>query len=420
MANLSVIASTKVNGVAEIHSGLVKTQLFPDFYEMFPDKFTNVTNGVTPRRWIHCAFPELSAIFTKYNGNNDDWLAELDLLDGMFDKLSEDEKKDFIKAYKDAKLAAKLRMKDLVKKTTNIDISEDFLFDVIVKRIHEYKRQFMDCLYCIYRYFQIKRAGPEQRKKFVKRVSFFGGKAAPGYAVAKSIIKVINIIANYVNNDRDTNPYFKMVFLPDYKVSRAQIIIPAADINQQISTAGTEASGTSCMKFVMTGSRILGTRDGANIEIAENIGEENMFFFGKNVHQVEQIRSELANGKRGYVGGRLKECFDAILQNRFGDTSCLHDYVKNLTNGGDYYLVCHDFDDYIQAQERVDREYQDQDAWVLKCIHSITRMGFFSSDRAVKDYADNIWKIQPLEVPKPSLSKKDHFVSSENLKNLEK
>lgn len=339
MANLCIVCSSNVNGVAAIHSGLIKTQLFKDFYDLWPKMFTNVTNGVTPRRWIHCAFPELSALLTEYNGGKDDWLAELTLLSELPQSLKDDGKyEEFVEKYKKAKIQAKLRMKKLIKETTNIDIDETFLFDVIVKRIHEYKRQFMDLLYCIYRYFQIKKASPEDRKKFVKRVSFFGGKAAPGYVVAKNIIKLINMVGNVINNDQDVNQYFKVIYIPDYKVSRAQIIIPAADINQQISTAGTEASGTSCMKFAMTGSLILGTRDGANIEIAQAIDEKNIFYFGKNVDEVGRIRNSMKNGSGGdYVGGRLKEVFDSIFNNKFGNTSFMHDYVGNLMNNGDFY-----------------------------------------------------------------------------------
>ena len=259
---------------------------------------------------------------------------------------------------------------------------------------------------------------PEERKNVTKRVTFFGGKAAPGYALAKNVIKLINIVANVVNHDNDVSPYFKMIFLPDYKVSSAQIIIPAANINHQISTAGMEASGTSCMKFVMTGSLIIGTRDGANIEIAEKIGEDHLFYFGKNVNEVTQIRNELANGKRNYVGSRLQDCFNAILNNKFGNTNFMHDYVKSLIEGGDYYLTCHDFYAYMEAQEKIDQEYKDQDKWIKKCVEAICRMGFFSSDRSIETYAKEIWHVDECEVPKPALTKDARSVSSSNLKSL--
>ena len=419
MANLCIISSTKVNGVAAIHSGLLKTMLFKDFYEMWPEKFTNVTNGVTPRRWIHCAFPELSNLLTEYNDGRDDWLSELDLLEELPKKLEDSGKwPEFMEKYKQAKSAAKKRLVEFVKKNCNIDIDESYMFDVMVKRIHEYKRQFMNCLYCIYRYNKIKSMSPDERKNVTKRVTFFGGKAAPGYALAKNVIKLINIVANVVNHDNDVSPYFKMIFLPDYKVSSAQIIIPAANINHQISTAGMEASGTSCMKFVMTGSLIIGTRDGANIEIAEKIGEDHLFYFGKNVNEVTQIRKELANGKRNYVGSRLQECFNSILNNKFGNTNFMHDYVKSLIDGGDYYLTCHDFYAYMEAQEKIDQEYKDQEKWTKKCIEAICRMGFFSSDRSIEKYAKEIWHVDECEVPKPALTKDARSVSSSNLKSL--
>ena len=416
MANLCIVSSTKVNGVAKIHSGLLRTDLFKEFYELWPDKFTNVTNGVTPRRWVHCAFPELSKLLTKYNGGRNDWLAEYDLLEEIPDKIKEDgTEKDFMESYRNAKLQAKLRLKDFVKKNCNIDIDETFLFDIMVKRIHEYKRQFMNCLYCIYRYLKIKKMSHDERQKVTKRVTFFGGKAAPGYALAKNVIKLVNMVANVVNNDPDVNPYYKIVFLPDYKVSSAQIIIPAADISQHISTAGMEASGTSCMKFVMTGSIILGTHDGANIEIADKVGEDHIYFFGRKVDEVNKIRNDLRNGKRNYVGSRLNECFDCIYNNRFGNTQFMHDYLNGMINGGDYYLVCHDFYDYLEAQEKIDKDYQDKDSWDRKCVENICHMGFFSSDRSIRDYANDIWNVVAMEVPKPSLTKEEHLISTSNL-----
>ena len=416
MANLCIVSSTKVNGVAKIHSGLLRTDLFKEFYELWPEKFTNVTNGVTPRRWVHCAFPELSKLLTKYNGGRNDWLAEYDLLEEIPEKIREEgTEKDFMDRYRKAKLAAKLRLKAFVKKNCGIDIDEHFLFDIMVKRIHEYKRQFMNCLYCIHRYLKIKRMSYDEKQRLTKRVTFFGGKAAPGYALAKNVIKLINMIANVVNNDGDVNQYYKIVFLPDYKVSAAQIIIPAADISEHISTAGMEASGTSCMKFVMTGSIIIGTHDGANIEIADKVGEDHIYFFGKKVDDVARIREEMRNGKKDYLGSRLKECFDAIYNNRFGNTQFMHDYITGIINGGDYYLACHDFYAYLEAQEKIDRDYQNKDEWDRKCVENICHMGFFSSDRSIQDYANDIWNIVPIEVPKPSLTKEQHLISTSNL-----
>ena len=416
MANLCIICSTKVNGVAKIHSGLLKTALFKDFYEYWPNKFTNVTNGVTPRRWVHCAFPELSKLLSKYNGGRNDWLAEYDLLADIPEKIRQDgTEKDFMDRYRKAKLAAKLRLKQWVKKNCSIDIDENFMFDIMVKRIHEYKRQFMDILYCIHRYLRIKKMSTDQKQKLNKKVSFFGGKAAPGYALAKNVIKLINMVANVVNSDPDVNQYYKIVFLPDYKVSAAQIIIPAADISEHISTAGLEASGTSCMKFVMTGSIIIGTHDGANIEIAEEVGEDHIYFFGNEVNDVTRIRNEIKNGRRGYVSQRLKECFDALYNNRFGNTQFIHDYISGLADGGDYYLTCHDFDAYVDTQDKIDIDYRKKDEWDRKCVENICHMGFFSSDRSIQNYANNIWEIAPIEVPPPYIDKEKHYVSTSNL-----
>ena len=401
MANLCVVSSEHINGVAEIHSGLLKTHLFKDFYEMWPNKFTNVTNGVTPRRWVHAAFPELSALLTEQMGSKS-WLRNLDSLKQIPTKLEKEGKfKDFMEKYRKAKLTAKLRLKEWVKTHCNIEIDESFMYDIMVKRIHEYKRQFMNILGCIYRYVQLKEMTPKERENVNKRITFIGGKAAPGYILAKNIIKLANMVAHHINNDNDVNHYFKMVFLPDYNVSSAQIIIPASDINHQISTAGMEASGTSCMKFVMTGSLIIGTQDGANIEIAENIGNDHLFIFGRDVHEVEKIREEIKKGKRDYISHELRKCFDMIYQNKFGDTSFMHEYLNYLVNGGDYYLTCHDFNDFLYTQNKIDKEYQDKDTWDKKCIENICHMGFFSSDRSIDNYAKNIWKLTPVVIPKP-------------------
>jgi starch phosphorylase len=333
-------------------------------------------------------------LLTEYNGGSNEWLSDLNILKKLPEKIDA----NFYKNFKKAKKHAKLRLKKFVKKNCGIEIDEKFMFDIMVKRIHEYKRQFMNCLYCIHRYLTIKNMTKLERKKIVKRVTFFGGKSAPGYILAKNIIKLINMVADVVNNDEEVSPYYKIIFLPDYKVSSAEIIIPAADISQHISTAGTEASGTSCMKFVMTGSIILGTRDGANVEIAQEIGEDHIVFFGKKVHEVNTIREELKNGKRDYVDKYLKECFDAIYNNEFGDTSFIHDYITWLINGGDHYLICHDFYDYVKAQEKIDIQYQNKETWLEKCVENICHMGYFSSDRSIQNYADNIWKIDPITV----------------------
>ena len=418
MANLAIVGSHCVNGVARMHSELLKTSLFKDFHEFFPKKFKNVTNGVTPRRWIHCAFPELSEILTRYT-KNDDWLSDLTLLETLYEDLKNDNKLDeFFEDLFAAKIQAKNRLCAWVKNNCNIDITPDFLFDVMVKRIHEYKRQLMNAFYCAYKYIRLLEMSPEDRKKEVKRISFFGGKAAPGYIIAKNVIRLIGMIGNVVNNDPEIKQYYKVIFLPDYKVSVAQIIIPAADISEHISTAGTEASGTSNMKFAMTGSLIVGTRDGANVEIGEQIKEENIYFFGKNINEVDKIRSDMNSGKKNYVGKQLKKVFDYILSGKFGNIDFFKDYLNNLMLNFDFYLVCHDFESYIQTQDRVDRDYQDKKKWETMCLLSISRMGFFSSDRSINEYAETIWKVDPIEVPKPETGEKRVY-SSTNLKSME-
>ena len=419
MANLCIICSHCVNGVAELHSELLRKTLFKDFDEYFPGKFINITNGVTPRRWIHCAFPELSSLITEYYGNKD-WLSELTILENLPKQINENKQtSEFIRKFSEVKLIAKRRLKYWVKHNLGLDINENCLFDVQVKRIHEYKRQLLNALYCIYRYLMLKEANHEERKNFVKRVTFFGGKAAPGYVIAKSIIRLINQISRVINNDTETNQYFMVVFLPDYKISLAQIIIPAADLSQHISTAGTEASGTSNMKFAMTGSLIIGTRDGANIEIAKEIGEDNVFYFGYDVENVYKIRSEMKN-KNNILGKRLKRVFDELFAGKFGDISYIKEYLYNIINGGDFYLVCYDFYSYLEAQEKVDTNYKDITSWYKKALLSISKMGFFSSDRSIKEYSDKIWKLQPVEVLQPSLDASKHVISCSNLKKIDK
>lgn len=421
MANLCIICSHAVNGVAEIHSGLIKSYLFKDFAEFFPKKFLNVTNGVTPRRWIHCAFRELSDLLTEYYGSND-WLGELSLLESLPEKiLKEGKLEEFLEKFGVAKKMAKKRLAMFVKENLNIEIDyENFMYDVMVKRIHEYKRQFMNALYCVHKYLTLKDLSPAQREKQIKRVVFFGGKAAPGYVVAKNIIRLINTIAKTVNNDHETNKYFKMVYLPDYKVSLAQIIIPAADLSQHISTAGTEASGTSCMKFTMTGSLIIGTKDGANIEIAEEIGQENIFLFGKDVKEVEKIKAAQKAGSKPEVGNRLRRVFDAIVSGKVGDNHYMRDYIYNILNGSDIYLVCSDFYEYSNAQERVENDYADTKTWRIKTFQTLCRMGFFSTDRSIQNYAENIWNLQPIELPKPCNEISKRVISTSSLKKIVK
>ena len=418
MANLSIISSHKVNGVAKIHSGLLKTSLFPEFHEYFPGKFTNVTNGVTPRRWICAAFPELSSLLTEYSGEEKDWLSDLTLIKEMPSILKSNNQIDeFVEKFAEAKLTAKLRMKKLINERTGIEIDEHTMFDVMVKRIHEYKRQLMNIFHWVHRYLLLKSMKPEEREKMVKRTCFIGGKAAPGYTTAKNFIRLANQVSDIINSDIDTNKYFKCMFIPNYCVSAAQIIIPSADLSQHISTAGTEASGTSNMKFAMTGSLIIGTKDGANIEIAQEIGEDNIFFFGKVVQDVDGLRRDLWKGN--YVSSTLRNVVDNILSGKFGEVSYLYEYLHNLMNGGDFYLLCHDFDEYLDSQNKVDLAYSNKAEWYRKTLLSISRMGNFSSDRSIEDYASEIWNLTKVDVPKPVFDASKRVVSSVNLKSLD-
>lgn len=309
-----------------------------------------------------------------------------------------------------------MKLKEWVKANTGYDIPIDSMYDVQVKRIHEYKRQLMNILYVIYRYLTILDTPEHERaRKFVPRVVMIGGKAAPGYYNAKAIIKLINCVASTINNDSRIGDILKVIFLPNYNVSSAQIIIPAAEMSQHISTAGTEASGTSNMKFVMNGGLIIGTMDGANVEIAEEIGEENMFIFGERVDGVNKIRKELYEGKRGYVGKRLQRVFDAIFGGTFGDTSMVHGTLGALIDGGDHYITCFDFYSYIDAQEKADEVYRNYEKWTEMAILGVARSGKFSSDRTIHEYCEQIWDIQPVPVPHPSTNPNQRTKSFANL-----
>jgi starch phosphorylase len=287
MAFLAIIGSKKVNGVAELHSDLIKATIFKDFVKVFgPDKFTNVTNGITPRRWLLSSNPALAALIAQKLGGFD-YLKDLTKLKAL-EKYAQD--KEFQKKWMEIKKKCKNHLSVHIKDSNGISVNPDALFDIQVKRIHEYKRQNMNIFGVIHRYLRLKAMSPEERKKEVPRVCIFGGKAAPGYYAAKTIIKLVNAVADVVNNDKDIGDVLKVVFIADYNVSKAEIIVPASDISQHISTAGTEASGTSNMKFCLNGGLILGTVDGANIEITREIGENNIFLFGHLAEDVDDLR----------------------------------------------------------------------------------------------------------------------------------
>ncbi|PMD23377.1 glycosyltransferase family 35 protein [Hyaloscypha hepaticicola] len=392
MAFLAIVGSHKVNGVAELHSDLIKTTIFKDFVKIFgPDKFTNVTNGITPRRWLHQANPRLSELIASKTGGLG-FLKDLNILNDL-EKYADD--KEFKKEWAEIKYANKVQLAKHIKSTTGVTVNPSALFDIQVKRIHEYKRQQMNIFGCIHRYLTIKSMTPEERKKLAPRVSIFGGKAAPGYWMAKTIIHLINNVGAVINKDPDVGDLLKVIFLEDYNVSKAEIIIPASDISEHISTAGTEASGTSNMKFVLNGGLIIGTCDGANIEITREIGENNIFLFGNLAEDVEDLRHAHNYGSHT-LDPDLAKVFEEIKKGTFGDAGAFSALVGAIEDHGDYYLVSDDFHSYNQTQTLVDEAYKNQDEWVSKCIISVARMGFFSSDRCINEYAESIWNVEPL------------------------
>ena len=394
MGWLSVVGSHKVNGVAAIHSDLMVTSTFADFARIYPERFTNVTNGVTPRRWLAVANPKLAALFDQYIGS--EWRCDLSQIEKL--KAFAD-KGEFKRAVADIKYDNKVKLAQYVKKTLNIDLDPHALFDVQVKRIHEYKRQMLNVLHIIARYNEML-AHPE--KDWQPRVFILAGKAASAYYVAKQTIHLINDVANVINNDERLKGRLKVVFIPNYSVSLAQLIIPAADISEQISLAGTEASGTSNMKFALNGALTLGTLDGANVEILDNVGKDHIFIFGNTVEQVEALRREGYRPFDYYQNDeQLREVIDQIIRGDFSpeEPNRYHSLIQGLQYH-DYYQSFADFRSYVEAQKAVDKKYQDRDVWIASTIQNMVNMGFFSSDRTILEYAKNIWKIEPLKLEK--------------------
>ena len=394
MGWLSVVGSHKVNGVAAIHSDLMVTSTFADFARIYPERFTNVTNGVTPRRWLAVANPKLAALFDQYIGS--EWRCDLSQIEKL--KAFTD-KGEFKRAVADIKYDNKVKLAQYVKKTLNIDLDPHALFDVQVKRIHEYKRQMLNVLHIIARYNEML-AHPE--KDWQPRVFILAGKAASAYYAAKQTIRLINDVANVINNDERLKGRLKVVFIPNYSVSLAQLIIPAADISEQISLAGTEASGTSNMKFALNGALTLGTLDGANVEILDNVGKDHIFIFGNTVEQVEALRREGYRPFDYYQNDeQLREVIDQIIRGDFSpeEPNRYHSLIQGLQYH-DYYQSFADFRSYVEAQKAVDKKYQDRDAWIASTIQNMVNMGFFSSDRTILEYAKNIWKIEPLKLEK--------------------
>ncbi|KAJ3081071.1 Non-essential glycogen phosphorylase, partial [Quaeritorhiza haematococci] len=376
MAFLAVVGSHTINGVAELHSTLIKNVIFKDFVKFYgAQKFTNVTNGITPRRWLHQANPKLSELITQKLGS-DAWLKDLSLL-AKLKKFAEDT--EFQRAWMDVKHQNKVKLAQYIKTVCGVEVSPNAMFDVQCKRLHEYKRQFMNILSVIYRYQYLKTLPKAALKEEVPRVVIFSGKSAPGYYVAKLMIKLINNVANVINKDKDTSELLKLVFIPNYNVSLAEIIIPASDLSQHISTAGTEASGTSNMKFVLNGGLILGTVDGANIEIREEVGDDNIWLFGCLAHEVEDIRQEQMTGKFE-MDRKLESVVQSIRRGDFGDSIIFEPLLATLTTGHDYYIISKDFSPYIQYNRVVDKAFKDKASWAKKSIMAAAGMGKFSSD----------------------------------------
>lgn len=392
MANLACVGSSAINGVAALHSELVKQTVLKDFYDMYPEKFTNVTNGVTPRRFVVLSNPRMTNLITSKIGDN--WIKHLDEL-RRIEQFADDP--GFRYEFRQIKQAIKQDLANHIKSETDVEVDPSSLFDIQVKRIHEYKRQHLNALHIIHLYNRIK-ANPSA--EITPRTFLFGGKAAPGYYMAKLIIKFINSIGEVVNRDPDVAGRLKVVFLKDYNVKFAQRVYPAADLSEQISTAGKEASGTGNMKFSMNGALTIGTLDGANVEIREEVGAENFFLFGLTT---EEVAAKKAAGYRPMdyyeSNNDLRQVIDRIASGFFshGDTGLFRPLVDNLLHKDDYLLLA-DYQSYIDCQEQVSQAYRNWDHWTRMSILNTARMGKFSSDRSIRDYCQNIWKVQPVPI----------------------
>ena len=392
MAHLATVGSRAVNGVAAMHSELVKTTILKDFYEMWPERFSNKTNGVTPRRFVGLANPGLRRLLDETIG--DGWMVHLDKLRGL-EPYADDPA--FQRRWTAVKRENKARLSNLIASKTGIELDPDWMFDVQVKRIHEYKRQHLNALHIITLYNRLKQ---NPGLDIAPRAFVFGGKAAPGYFIAKLIIKLITSVAETVNNDPDVNHRLKVAFYPNFNVQSGQLIYPGADLSEQISTAGKEASGTGNMKFMMNGALTIGTLDGANVEMREEAGPENFFLFGLNVNEVQELLHK-GYHPRDYIDGNpeLAAAIALISDGRFshGDTEVFAPLVSNLVDH-DPFLVLADYADYIRCQQEVDRTWHDPQAWARMSILNSARSGKFSSDRSIAEYCDEIWNVHPVTI----------------------
>lgn len=392
MAHLATVGSYKVNGVSELHSRLLKKQVLNDFAELWPEKFTNVTNGVSFRRFLAVSNPGLSALITKKIG--DEWLTDLKALHKLENFA---ENPDFQKQWMEVKLQNKQRLVKLIENRTGVKVDPEMLFDVQVKRLHEYKRQHLKVLHILDLYLKIKKG---EGGNVAPTAFIFAGKAAPGYFMAKLIIKLINSVADLVNNDSEVNEKLRVVFLPNFSVKQAQQVYPAADLSEQISLAGKEASGTGNMKFALNGALTIGTLDGANVEIREEVGKENFFLFGMNTEEVQRTKDEGYHPYKIYEQNEnLKKVLDLLVSGvlSHGDRDLFRPIYNNLLQQ-DPYLLLEDYQSYIDCQKTVHDEWQEPAKWAKKSILNVANMGKFSSDRSIKDYCENIWKIKPVKI----------------------
>ncbi len=392
MAHLAIIGSHSVNGVSALHTELLKSQVVPDFYELYPERFNNKTNGITQRRWLRKCNSNLARLITSKIG--DGWITDLDKLKKL-EKYADDEK--FQLEWREVKRLNKEKLAGLIAAEQRLAVDPKSMFDVQVKRIHEYKRQLLNALHVITLYRRIK-ANPQA--PFVPRTVIFGGKAAPGYAAAKLIIKFINSIADVVNQDPQTKGKLMVVFMPNYRVSTAEKIIPATDLSEQISTAGKEASGTGNMKFALNGALTIGTLDGANVEILEEVGNENIFIFGLKADEVAQLKREGYRPRFYYEESQeLKGVFDLISSGFFSpeNPGLFNPIVDSLMNVDEYLLLA-DFNSYVECQDKVTQLYLNQAMWTRMAILNVARMGKFSSDRTIRQYCDEIWKAKAVKI----------------------
>jgi glycogen phosphorylase len=391
MSHLAIVGSHAVNGVAALHTEILKNGLFKDFDRIFPNRIQNVTNGVTPRRWLHQANPGLGQLIASVIGP--EWIQDLTQLERLAPYADD---REFRAAWIRTRRENKKRLARYILRKTGIGVDPETMFDVHIKRLHEYKRQLLNVLHVITLYNQIK-SSPDA--VFTPRTVLFAGKAAPAYHQAKRIIKLINSVAEVINRDPDMRGRLRAIFLPNYCVSQAEKIIPAADLSEQISTAGTEASGTGNMKMALNGALIIGTMDGANVEILEAVGRENIFLFGLNSEEVASMRAQGYNSREFYSKDpELKKVLDMIGDGCFSpwDHQLFKPIVSALLDQGDYYMLLADYRSYITAQQEASRAYQNSDDWARRSILNTARMGGFSSDRAVLQYAERIWNVEPV------------------------